>query len=1137
MARGASSPDSAEDWRVRQMLVDRLGAEWYRIGVLKRELSHIGDIASDLRNLELYPESITRLSDERLAAFDRTIEQIENRREALAARINALRAPLADALAILREMVTGEPVEDMYRVLEQGDMRRLAVMMDIKHDVDNLWKDAQRVIAYARREMEIGDPSPAPPEPDEEFFDILKANLGRQWEEYYQHMARIKDTLAARAAPAELRRLFAIEQRLVSSYIQRDKHQLAMRKLSDIGNRYRSQEIRNEVKLLKTRVHFTLGDYRASLRIAETLPDTPPLKTTRDLFMLQNRYALRQYDTIWSRRDSVDYLAMSGARRNLAIWITIEAGLARDREFDYSHLAGLMAKDAPYAIHVLHALARTYASRDKWPTALSVLQSALRIKPLAPVDHQAHRRVQVTMAHTLYEIGEYSDALSRFFALLTRDQGFDEALFGMAWCYIAMGQFQKAEATLRTLINQNPESPRAAQAILLMAKRFVNKAQHEWKKKTFLAQQEQAITALLEKIDARMRADSTSPAAAKRREAVNELRTTLERIRSEKTASPRDIDGFFDKARKICMIVPDLYKTGSFQEVSFSARRERMLHELDSVMLAIRNDSKRQLARETSYARARDAISYVKELVKKSRVMAAEVMIHEYHWRNAYLEHQKSDITRRQRELAVQCDTAHADSSACAHKRARLTAALDSLVTAGDGLRRDWQRTYPQTVAPLLASDLASEDAIYLRYHLAELYYAWENARFAAAYERYELSLSAYQTQMDLFHDGAILQMPAEPAAPALDHDSSIAHFRRIIETYPEYPQTAPARYGLAWCYNDLGASDSAVAHMRIVAARHPDSRYAAQAWMYVGEHLFDNARLDEAIEAYQAVMNYPESEWFDEALYKLAWTQYRLSNPEKAISSFLALVDLGDAEAARPLLEKESMDYIAISFSESDVTGEKGLQRAADFVDRFGDEQRGSQILHRLAAVYREQGRFDMAKKTYRTLLEKYPENPRNYLVESELLAVREREADLVAAADMKVRYFETYGRQSDWARAQSDQRIAARADSAAEAHLYDAAISLHQNALQNNDSTEYVTASNTYRRFIKAYPSSPHANECHYNLAEILFSLGNYAHAAQEYMAVSKRYPDSKYRETAAWNAIVSSQNLLRLETEVSP
>ena len=73
-------------------------------------------------------------------------------------------------------------------------------------------------------------------------------------------------------------------------------------------------------------------------------------------------------------------------------------------------------------------------------------------------------------------------------------------------------------------------------------------------------------------------------------------------------------------------------------------------------------------------------------------------------------------------------------------------------------------------------------------------------------------------------------------------------------------------------------------------------------------------------------------------------------------------------------------------------------------------------------------------------------------------------------------------------------------------------------------------------YENFIKSYPLSPHASECHYNLAEIRFSLGDYQQAAEDYIAVSMRYPDSKYRETAAWNAIVASQNLLKKENGTS-
>ena len=92
---------------------------------------------------------------------------------------------------------------------------------------------------------------------------------------------------------------------------------------------------------------------------------------------------------------------------------------------------------------------------------------------------------------------------------------------------------------------------------------------------------------------------------------------------------------------------------------------------------------------------------------------------------------------------------------------------------------------------------------------------------------------------------------------------------------------------------------DSALFYMENRAALYPTSVHTPQAWMYCGEYNFDRGELDQAIKCYQATMRYPESEWFDEALYKLAWAQYRLSNPEKAISSFLALVSLGESGSA----------------------------------------------------------------------------------------------------------------------------------------------------------------------------------------------------------------------------------------------
>jgi TolA-binding protein len=151
---------------------------------------------------------------------------------------------------------------------------------------------------------------------------------------------------------------------------------------------------------------------------------------------------------------------------------------------------------------------------------------------------------------------------------------------------------------------------------------------------------------------------------------------------------------------------------------------------------------------------------------------------------------------------------------------------------------------------------------------------------------------------------------------------------------------------------------------------------------------------------------------------------------------------------------------------------------------------------------------------------------------VESELISAIDRDAPPDESNGHKVEFFNKYNSRGTWAGRQTDPDAVRRADSMAQKQLYDAALGYHQMALQKNDTSTYNMAIAVYTDFIRAYPKSKLASECHYNLAEIEFSKGDYSKATEDYITVSKRYPDSKFRETAAWNAIVSSQNLLKNE-----
>jgi TolA-binding protein len=1131
-----AKPVVKENWRIRENLVTRLSGEWYKISVLTREISSVKDIIQNMRDIELFPPDAIRCSEESLVALDKKLELCEKKHLLLQKKVNGLKAPLSDGCAILRQMVVGTPVEDMFSVLDNDDLARISEMMFIKHHVDSLWYSVDTLIATLAGKMQIALPAREAGGQgfDAEFFEILQANLGEKTQWYFQVLDGMKDELVKRSTKDAARQMYQVEVHRVKEYLRENKTADAVRYVHTLIKRYPSGEMQSELNFLLVKSYFMQSAYDSVLSAQTDWIDTVRFGNDLLLYRVQSLYALGRFDTLWQFGLKYPLTSLSGARRNCVLWTVLESGLALGATGRFGDIASLVIKDSSYALHVMHSLARYYVGQKDYQNALGVFESALKFKPENDFDKKAYESIQLAAAQTQFEKGNYDKALSQFFVLVNSEdeQAFAQALFGISWCYIKLGMYQKAELSLRKLINQAPNSPLAVKALLVMGQRIVNKAQYEWEKNLFLANAESRLAAIQSQVSEKI-ADTSAKASRERLgRAASRIEDLMTRLKNEKRETAGSIATMYDEAERISALIQRFYATGSFQEIAFSEKRELLLHRLDSLTLGLKTGSQPSHAPGAAsqvFSSATKEVSGIKQLVFKGRVFGAQAQIDRYRWENECLDWQKGMLKKKIDALAR--DSGMVKTSAA--QKPSLIHAMDSLVKEGDQIRDRWYARLTRTCEELTSLPLDSNDEIYLRYHDAELHYAQENERYSQAYSVYENAAARYDSLMVLFRDGHIVEMPGKPSEPALVHDSSMNQYRYILKRYPQCDLAFAIRYSLAWCFNDIGKFDSAAAQMERVATQYPTSPYAPQAWMYIGEYMFDRARLDNALKAYQAVLNYPESEWFDKALYKLAWAQYRLSNPDKAISSFLALVDLGDkAKSGKSLLEKESIDYIAISFSETDITGEKGLERAANFVRRFGDASKGTEILHRLATIYKEQGRFDMAQKTYRSLLKMYPDYRQSPQIESELLTVMEKSSTVEESNIRNQEFFNKYNRNADWAKAQTDKRSIVKADSLAENHLYDAAVSYHQLALQKTDTLLYQTAAQGYEDYIKNYPSTAHSGECHYNLAEIQFSLGNYQRAAEEYMAVSRRYPDPKYKETAAWNAIVASQNLLKKE-----
>ncbi|MEC7751148.1 MAG: tetratricopeptide repeat protein [Myxococcota bacterium] len=206
-------------------------------------------------------------------------------------------------------------------------------------------------------------------------------------------------------------------------------------------------------------------------------------------------------------------------------------------------------------------------------------------------------------------------------------------------------------------------------------------------------------------------------------------------------------------------------------------------------------------------------------------------------------------------------------------------------------------------------------DAVYTppaMFRLAELHYEEAKQANLIAEERYE-------EQMELFNDGKLSE---EPPATQMDLSRSIELYETILKRFPGYERNDAVQYLWAYCQAEIGEIERERDGFLALVRNYPDSQFRTEAWLRVGENYFDEDMLCEALDAYSKVLSDTESSLYDKALYKVAWTHYKLDRFEDAVGRFFQLVDFAEERAKKTGqrgsdVRTEAIQYLAISATE----------------------------------------------------------------------------------------------------------------------------------------------------------------------------------------------------------------------------
>ena len=364
-------------------------------------------------------------------------------------------------------------------------------------------------------------------------------------------------------------------------------------------------------------------------------------------------------------------------------------------------------------------------------------------------------------------------------------------------------------------------------------------------------------------------------------------------------------------------------------------------------------------------------------------------------------------------------------------------------------------------------------------------------------------------------------------------YNNAVGLYQQLLEAYPDYRRNDTVLYQLARAYEIGGRTDEALEVLEELVGKYPDTLLIDEVQFRRGEMLFLRKRYNESEGAYQGVVKYgEESRFYEQSLYKLGWSQFKLAWHEESLVPFFELLDrkVGDIEigegeerlqslkrAERELVE-DTFRVLSISFSYME-----GATSVDSFLTSRGNPHYSYIIYRNLGDLYLEKERYQDAAVTYEAFVGHDPYHAKAPLLQVEAIEAYKQGGFPSLVLEGKKDFVERYGMDGEfWVRnpRESNTGVAAHL----KANLTDLAQYYHAEAQKDGEISDYQEAANWYRKYLAYFPGEADSANTNFLLAEILFESKDFQAATIEYERTSYEYPAHEKSAEAGYAAILA-------------
>lgn len=382
-------------------------------------------------------------------------------------------------------------------------------------------------------------------------------------------------------------------------------------------------------------------------------------------------------------------------------------------------------------------------------------------------------------------------------------------------------------------------------------------------------------------------------------------------------------------------------------------------------------------------------------------------------------------------------------------------------------------------------------------------------------------------------------------AFPKNDFSETIAFLDEVIKKrgFDEYIDRYV--YFRGYCYEEQGDIEKAVDDYQTIIKKYPYSRYLPEVLFRLGEYYFNTGQPGLAIETYNEVLNFPDTHFYDKALYKLGWSYYQTFNFKEAVKYFLKIADIAyrvndrqdnsenslsinenqkSVQMSKESLVDEALTYVAICFSNYG-NAEKAINQFGKKLKPYSDK-----LFIKMGETFFAQAKYKDFAQIYNTFFSLYNRLPVALEIQNRIVAIHNMtsldEAEAFALRESFISEYSPGGMRYEQNKEIDDNILLKALDEI----INDTARYYHIKAQTRDEKQLYKKSISLYRKYLDIFSKTKRSPEINFFLAEALFDIGRYEEAALIYKKTAWEFDDAKYRELAAYNEIFAYEKMLK-------